>query len=250
VRGEPLADGAFAARRRADGCDETVAAEAEARPALIGHVVGRIVGDEDEEHEVRAVAPPLALVPEHLLRGRPAGHAGVDHVGAAERRLEKLGEALGLLDAPAPDERVAEDEDAPAAGLALVRVVAVAQALGVVCDAHREVRPLEDTLPPGGQPPAEHGIVEGEAADRVVRGGLDTQRPQRELEERAGDDDAGEHECEIREGAGRSRSAGHRPPPAPRDARPRGAQEVLQETFLRGQLESGHRLPFVLGLLR
>src|SRR5438034_3721114 len=91
---------------------------------VLEDVVARV---EDEQDEVGAVLPPLALPEEQLAVGAVAGNAGVENLDpAAEALLEELRERLVLLHLDALGEGIAEDEDAEPA-LGLVGDVAVAQ---------------------------------------------------------------------------------------------------------------------------
>src|SRR6266478_6714608 len=90
-----------------------------------------VAGVEDEQDQVGAVLPPLALPEEQLAVGAVAGDARVEDLDpVAEALLEELRERRVLLHLHALGEGVAEDEDAELA-LALVRDVAVAEPVPV-----------------------------------------------------------------------------------------------------------------------
>jgi hypothetical protein len=93
--------------------------------AVLEHVVADV---DDEQHRVRRVARAAGREGAQLVVGRIAGDAGVQHLDT-EAVLEAGRKRILQIDLHRLDERIAEDEDAPAAGSAreLPRTVALAE---------------------------------------------------------------------------------------------------------------------------
>src|SRR5262249_36577835 len=112
-------------------------------PALCVDVLLEVARREDEEHARPRSARELAFEEQQLLRGRVGVDAAVHHGDTRrERALERVGEELALAHAPAPHERVAEDED-PLLGGGGQRRIRPAEARLVVLDPDVEGGPRE-----------------------------------------------------------------------------------------------------------
>ena len=138
-----------------------------------GGVVEQVVGETDVEHDhVRRVRQTLPLELEQLLIGAVPLDAQVDHLQPRVERLHHRRERLRVAHAVAEGDRVAEHDDAAAAGGPRLRHLAPAVAEPV----DRGFAPRERVAERGPRRPAVHGRVRMQVGEVVQRDALQVAR--------------------------------------------------------------------------